>query len=296
MLLAAVLWSTGGAGIKILSGFPPLAVSGGRSAVSAVCFFLLLRGRVRPPRDAGIWPWAGAAAYCSCVSLYVASIGFTTAANAIILQYTALIWIALLGWAVLGERPSASEVVAVLLGATGVLLCMGKSLTLFAANGSPGRALIGDAMAVASGLGYALVTLSLRKMALRPGRDRSPVISLFYGNVAAAAIGLPMLLRMAGAPGVPGQHPAFAWTVLLWLGVGQLAGGYWCYQRGLRTTRALTASLISLLEPLLNPLWVALFVGEMPSRGTIVGGGLILASVVLSLAARQQQPGASDTS
>ena len=79
--------------------------------------------------------------------------------------------------------------------------------------------------------------------------------------------------------------------MLIWLGVGQLAGGYWCYQRGLRTTRALTASLITLIEPVLNPLWVALFVGEMPSRGTAVGGVFVLASVVLSLVGRQQANG-----
>ena len=61
LLLAGLLWSTGGAGIKTLSGFPPLAVSGGRSAISAAFFFFLLKGRVMPPRGSGVWPWAGAA-------------------------------------------------------------------------------------------------------------------------------------------------------------------------------------------------------------------------------------------
>ncbi len=290
-MLAGLLWSTGGAGIKTLSGFSPLAVSGGRSAISAVFFFILLKGRVMPPRGSGVWPWAGAAAYCACVSLYVASIGFTTAANAIILQYTSLIWIAVLGWLVLGERPRASELLAVALGVAGVLLCMGESLSLFAANGSWGTKLIGDTMALASGLGYALVTLFLREMALGPARESAPVISLFHGNLLASVIGLPLLIRSAGQVGMPGHDPALAWLVLIWLGVGQLAGGYWCYQRGLRTTRALTASLITLIEPVLNPLWVALFVGEMPSRGTAVGGVFVLASVVLSLVGRQQANG-----
>jgi len=346
VLLGAALWSTGGVCVKVLNGYGPVAISSGRSVISALFFLILLKGCVRPPSGMGRWIAVGAVVYAAVVLSFVMATRFTTAANAILLQYTAPLWIAFLGWVVLGERPSARELVAMGLGGTGVVFCASEGLTLFVHSRSVSIALAGDVIALVSGFCFALVTVILRitskessspaptstmdstshpasasalvtakpsgetgsqsqsemgtqsasplkpvAPATPPSSPPSPspsLVCLFYGNILAAAIGLPALITQLPRSGIQGHSWWLGLAVLLWLGGGQLGGGYWFFQRGLRTTRALTASLIGLVEPVLNPLWVALLVAEVPSKGTRIGGVFVLVSVILSLNARRR--------
>ena len=282
ILLAALFWSTNGVCIKELSGFSPLAASAGRALFGGLLFFIVSKGRLLPERGSGPWPWLGAVCYALVVSTFVVATRYTTAANAIILQNTSVIWVALLGSVVVRERPSGQEMVAIVLGLLGIVLCMGHGLELLATKGSVSLGLLGDAIALVSGVGFALTTLSLRSLS-RGESDQGAVVSLFYGSLLAGLAGLPWLIRDFGSAGIPGRAPVYGWLLLAWLGMGQLGMGYWLYQRGLRSTRALTANLLALLEPVLNPIWVFLTVGEVPSAGTIAGGGLVLVSVVMTL-------------
>lgn len=292
MLLAALLWSTGGLSIKALAGYSPWTILSGRSIVSAVFFLVLLRGAVGLPARQRSAVVTGAIAYAAVVTTFVLANRYTTAANAIILQYTSLLWIALLGWVSLRERPTSAELAALVVGGTGVVLCLQEGLTLFAADRSSTRVIMGDGIALFSGFCFALVTLSLRrinKAAVAQDAGEDPgVLMLFYGNVLAALVGLRWLVTEIGAPGVPEQAAVAGWFVLLWLGVGQLGMGYWFYQKGLKTTRALSASLLALVEPIVNPLLVLLLLNEVPSAGTQVGSVLVLAALVLTLVVRQQ--------
>lgn len=288
VLLAALLWSTSGIGVKVLDGYSPLATSAGRSLVCGLFFLGLTRGRLLLPKGTRLWAGAGALTYALTVISFVFATRYTTAANAIILQYTAPLWIAVLGWLVLRERPSAREVAAMIAGGAGVIFCLGKGLTLFASERILTKALLGDAISLSSGLAFAGCIIVLRR--INKGRppetgERVPValICMAYGNLLAVLVGAPALLAEFSNPGIPGHPPVLGWLVLLWLGIGQLGGGYWCFQRGLRSTRALTASLIALIEPVINPVWVALLVGEIPSRGTLIGGLLVLTAVILCL-------------
>ncbi len=314
-LLAAVLWSTGGVCVKLLDGYNPIAISAGRSAISAVLFLALLRFRPILPRRMRAWVLGGTITYAAVVISFVVSNRFTTAANAILLQYTAPLWIAFMGWVFIRERPSSRELLAMAIGGAGVLLCASEGITLFARDRLISQTLLGDAIALFSGFSFALLTVILRIMgrdaARRPEDDArteaqdsrtedqpasadpsvaSPaLVCLFYGNVLAALIGLPWFIADLSEPGMIGHPLVLGWGVLLWLGAGQLGLGYWFFQQGLRTTRALTASLLGLIEPVLNPVWVALLVGELPSKGTQLGGILVLISVVLSLTARRSR-------
>lgn len=282
VLLASVLWSTAGVAIKWLAGLPPFGVSAGRALIAFFCFLALLRGRVGLGGTEKGAILAGSAIYALVVTSFVLANSLTTAANAILLQYTAPLWIALLGWMLLGERPTRRELLALMLGGTGVVLCMAEGLSLFAQSGSLSSSLAGDATALFSGICFAAMTITFRKFGrgtASTGRNQSSLLMLFYGNGFAAALGAAVVL--ARPEGNAGMSPGLAGVfVLLWLGIFQLAGGYWCYQRGLRSVPALTASLLCLIEPLLNPLWVLLLVGEMPGLGTLAGGALVLVSVL----------------
>jgi drug/metabolite transporter (DMT)-like permease len=156
------------------------------------------------------------------------------------------------------------------------------------------QALAGDVIGLLSGLAFASLILVLRRLSREETgegcADPTPTLLCFVlGNLLACLAGLPALGREIGGPGVIGHAPLVGWMLLLWLGVGQLGGGYWFFQRGLRTTRALTAGLLVLAEPMLNPVWVALIVGEIPGRGTVVGGAVILSALVIAITSRARR-------
>lgn len=277
-----MLWSTGGAGIKLLQdALSPLATSGGRSFVCAFVFLAFLRGRIAVPR-AELVPFAvSALSYVLVVTGFVLATRMTTAANAILLQYTAPMFIALWNW-LRGLRPSAFEFAAMGLGFVGVLFCLGG-------GGSQTRgelALLGDAIALASGVAFAATTLALRTLnrlheGAPAGAPSPTLLSLFWGNALTALIASPWLLEAArGAEAM--SKPALVAAVLLWLGVVQLGGGYWFFQRGLRSTAPLAASLICLAEPVLNPVWVWFAIQERPHLGTLIGGTCVLGAIALT--------------
>jgi len=288
ILLSAVLWSTGGAGIKLLDGYAPLTISAGRAVVSAIFFAVLMRGRLVPPRGARWFTAGGALAYGTVVVTFVVSTKYTTAANAILLQYTSPLWIALLGWAFLRERPSGREIAALALGGCGIVLCMAEGLTWLGTEGEISETFLGDCIALLSGLAFGTLTVVLRfaNAARQKKKGAEPYNGLWillYGNILAFFVGAPILFSEIGHAGIVDSPVAAGWALLLWLGFAQLGLGYWFFQRGLATTRALTASLLGLIEPVLNPIWVAVLIGEIPSHGTFVGGGVVLLAVILLL-------------
>lgn len=300
VLAGALLWSSGGVCIKALDGLNPWAISAGRSGLCALVLLAMLRGRVAPRRcDLGAAA-LGSVVFACVVTTFVIANRLTTAANAILLQYTAPIWVALHTWAADQRRPTGREIAALVLGASGVLLCVREGLTVFRESGTAPLALMGDTLALLSGIFFAALIVILRRFgqATRTRKDDPPLslLVLFHGNILAALAGFPALATGLGGAWVTGHDPLLGWLILLWLGVGQLGGGYWFFQRGVRTTAALTASLLCLIEPVLNPVWVALAVGEVPDSGTLAGGALVLASVTLALVGRGRTVGAASQS
>lgn len=260
LIAAALCWSVAGVLIKAVAAakWPGLAVAGGRGAIAAV-FLLLISRRLKFhfSRDQVV----GAIGCAACTVTFCVATTMTSAANAILLQYTAPIWIALLGAWVLGERATAADWLTIVVALGGMALFFKDSLTL--------GHVAGDALAVFSGFCFAAMTIALRKQ-----KDTSAMESIILGNVIAFLVGLPWILR---APPLPPT----GWAALAALGVVQLGISYWLYARAIKHVTALEAVLIPVIEPILNPIWVAIFMREKPSSWALVGGIIVLSAVTV---------------
>jgi len=275
LVAAALCWSLAGILIKnVATVWPGLAVAGGRGGIAAV-FLLLTNRRLRFSfsRDQVI----GAIGYAACTVTFCTATTLTTAANAILLQYTAPVWVAIFGAWFLGERATRADWVAIVIALAGMGLFFADSLQL--------GHLAGDALALGSGLCFAGMTIALRRQ-----KDTSAVESIILGNALALLIGLPSILR---APALP----AAGWISLLLLGVVQLGVSYWLYARAIRHVTALEAVLIPVIEPILNPIWVLLALHERPTPLALAGGAIVLAAATAraagSIRARRAVPAPS---
>ncbi len=254
LLAAALLWSAGGVLIKWVD-WHPIAIAGTRSAIAAATLWALLR---RPRFDWSAAQIGGAVAYAATVLLYVSAVKITTAANAILLQYTAPIYVALFGAWFLQERTTWIDWLAVALSVAGMALFFRDSLS--------SQALWGDVLAVLSGVTLAWMVLFLRKQ-----KAGAPMESVLLGNILAAVASIPFL--WGAAPGLKG------WAGLALLGVFQLGLSYALYATAIRHVTAVEAVLFSTLEPILNPIWVLLLIGERPGPWALAGGALVVTAI-----------------
>lgn len=252
---AALLWSAGGLGIKAVAE-PALKVAFYRSAFAAVALVLLFRPNRLPRRT---FLLSAIASYAACLITFVIATKWTTAANAIFLQYTGVVWVLIAAPVLLHEARRRADTVAV-----GAALC---GMALFFVGKLETRSLAGDLMALLSSLLFAFLVISLRR---ERGEGAEAVVT--FGNVLAAASLLPFVASDLSLSG-----RSLAW--LLFLGLFQLAGAYALFVRGIRHVPATRASLIGMLEPVANPVWVLLFLGERPSPFAMAGGGIVLAAV-----------------
>jgi drug/metabolite transporter (DMT)-like permease len=255
LLIAALCWSLGGVLIKSID-WHPMAIAAGRSAI-AIPVMLAFVGRPRITFSTA--QIGGAIGYALTVVLFVFATRMTTAANAIFLQYTAPIYVAIIGRWYLDERALAIDwlVIAVALG--GIALFFFDRLTV--------SGFWGNIVALGSGVSFASVAIFLRKE-----RAGSPVTSIILGNVLVALAGLPFLFH------APLSH-GNGWRIVL-LGALQLGLPYVFYAAAIKHVTALEATLIPLLEPVLNPTWVMLALGERPGPWSVIGGALVLAAVL----------------
>jgi len=264
LLLAAtaLLWSSGGLAIKLVD-LPPMAITGVRSALSALTLACIFRGELNfRPSPARV---LAAVCYCGLLSLNVLATKLTTSANAILLAYTAPVYVALLAPRLLGEKTRPSDWVFV-----AAVLC---GMALFFLDKLSAAGLWGNIAAVGSGACYAGFTLAMRAQ-----KNASPVESVLLGHALTALIGLPFLF--AGLPDARGLL-GLAYLGIIQQGVS-LALYVWCIKR----LGALEAILIMTLEPILNPVWVALGVGELPGLWACVGGAVVVGAVTLRGLAR----------
>jgi DME family drug/metabolite transporter len=276
VLAAAVLWSTGGLGIKS-TPLPPLALAGYRGlfALPVLVGMVALVGR-RAGRlpwrrvAASPWAWVGAASYGLMVIAFVVATKLTTAANAIFIQYTSPVYVALFSWPLLRERVTWRDGVACL----GVL----AGMSLFFAGDLSASARTGNAVAVLSSFGAAGLPLALRADQRRHASDEqvalvAPALAIAAGDAFALIACTPSMV--ASPP--PDAH---TWTLVVALGLVQIGVPYVLYATAMPRLTALEGSLLPTLEPILNPVWVALVTGETPGRTATLGGACVLASIV----------------
>lgn len=252
----AVLWSFGGLLIKLVS-LNPIAIAGTRSAIAALLHLCILR-KLR-------FEWSlarvgGALAYACTSILFVCATQMTTSANAILLQYTAPIYVMVLGMWFLKERPTRVDWIA-------VAAILGGMLLFFMDDLAPGN-LLGNILAIICGICFALTVLLMRFQ-----KDGSPLESVFFGNIITAVVGIPFMFRSA--------PDARSWVGLVLLGVFQLGLAYVLYSAAIKHVTAIEGILIPVLEPILNPVWVALFLGEVPGKWAVIGGSVVVIAVTL---------------
>ena len=254
VLAAALLGSTGGVGIKAIAD-PPLKVAFYRSAVAAVVLLLALRPRVFKTSPRFL---AAIASYTACLITFVVATKWTSAANAIFLQYSGVAWVLLASPFVLKEPFKIRDAVAVVCAFAGMaLFFVGKFR-------SGGR---GDVVALASGVFFAGLV-----MLLRSERGLAAEAAVTWGNVLTAVVLLPFV---AGDLSLTPKSAA----VLGLLGSVQLAGAYILFVNGIKHVTATQASLVGMAEPIANPIWVYLVLGEKPSGWAVAGGIIVLAAI-----------------
>jgi drug/metabolite transporter (DMT)-like permease len=271
VLCCAILWSTSGLFIKLLN-WHPLLIAGGRSAVAALFLFTLRRiGRrfspVPPPSSRFPVILAGSLAYAATMISFVWANKLTTSANAILLQYTAPIWAALLGWRLIGEKPRWFHWTALALVLGGLFIFFREDLR----GGAFGKTALGDLIALGSGFFFGAQSVFLRMQ-----RQGNPVDSMLGAHLICAAAAIPFFFIFP--PAFDGQSlGAMGFMGLLQIGLASQLFAF-----GIKRVQAMQALLIAVIEPVLNPLWVFIFTGERPSTAALAGGLVIILAVLFS--------------
>lgn len=266
VLLAVLLWSTGGLFIK-LTTLNAFAVNAGRSLIAAIVVGVFTYNK---GLKINIFTIFTAFLYAATLSSFVYATKLTYAANAIFLQYTAPIYILLLSPLLLGERFRYSDLLTVILCLAGMALFFVDSN--LKTDTAP-NVYLGNIAALLSGIFFGLYFIFLRHP--KSLENPNPAISVFYGNILAVLIMLPLLVNN---PPQPNTNDIIA---VIFLGAFQIGLAYILFTDGIsRGVRPLDASIIGFIEPLLNPVWVFLFLREIPSKWAILGGFIILATVI----------------
>lgn len=257
LLGASVLWSTGGFLIKLVD-LSPLSIAGLRSLVTAIVLLIALK---KPKLEFSVNKIFGAIAYASMGICFITSTKMTTAANAILLQYTAPIYIAIFGGWLLKERATRKDWIT--------LLFVIGGMVLFFFDDIGGGMMKGNIIAIFGGVSLAFNTIFMRRQ-----KDDNPLENVFWGCILTFIIALPSSFAK-----VPDTKSIVG---LLLLGIFQLGVSYILYSKAIKRITALEATFVSLVEPILSPIWVFITIGEVPGLFSIIGGIIVLAAITIN--------------
>lgn len=267
VLIAATLFSMGGLCIKMVP-WSPLAINGARSLISVMVlaiYLKLIKHKIRINKAVLF----GAVCMTGTTGLYCAANKLTTAANAIVLQFTAPVFVIFLMCIIKKEKPKKVDILACIVVFTGIIFFFVDGLLL--------GNMLGNFVAVLSGVCYAGVFM------MNSFEKSDALSSVFLGHGLSAVTGIGFVF---GETDFGGQ----AIIGILLLGVFQMAIAYIFMSKGLEQVSAVTASLTTAIEPILNPLLVAFFWGEMVSTLSLVGAAIVVAGVIgYNLATIQNQ-------
>lgn len=274
VFIAAVLFSIGGLCVKVIP-WNSLSINSFRSIISVVILLVFARVTRRKLKlTPGVF--AGACAMCATTTLYAAANKLTTAANTILLQFSAPVFVIIFLWMFFHERPKKLDVLTCVIVFGGVGCFFLDSLG--AGN------MLGNVLAVLSGVGYAWVFL-MNKL---PGGD--PLFATILGQGMGAVIGFPFLIRET-------QFDSTTMLAAVALGVFQLGLAYVFFTTGIRYAPPVSASLVTGIEPVLNPILVAVVLGEMISPLSLLGGAIVFITImvynIISARREHQEAGVS---
>lgn len=278
VLIAVALWSTGGLFIK-LTTVDAFTVNAGRSLFAAitVAIFTFRKG-LKPD----LFTLLTSLLYAATLSFFVYANKNTTAANAIFLQYTAPIYILVLSPFILKEKFKVSDLITVVVCLAGMSLFFLEEQNT--SNALAPNVFLGNIAALLSGVFFGLYFILLRHPR---SLAKNPTISVFYGNLIIVLLMLPLLINN------PPQPTLTDFGAIAYLGIFQIGIAYILFTDGIANgVRSLDASIIGFVEPLLNPVWVFIFIGEKPAVWAVLGGAIILTAVIFhTLKENRSKPG-----
>ncbi|MCI5071570.1 DMT family transporter [bacterium] len=257
VFISALFWSFGGLWIKLIA-WPAFTIAGMRALIACVALFFIFR----PKRfELSLMKLLTMLVFAANVISFVVATKLTTAANAVILQFTAPLYITLFSPIFLKEKVRPTDVIILSIGAYGLSL-------FFKDNGIDLTQGMGIYVGLLAGFTSAWLTMCLRKL-----KQFSGIELVLWGNALTALLCSPSFIHL--------DMQLSNWLYVALLGLVQVALAYVFYTQALKVLTALQGMLFQLFEPLLNPVWVLLFFGETPSYYTLVGGSIILATVIL---------------
>jgi drug/metabolite transporter (DMT)-like permease len=258
LVLCSILWSSAGFLVKLVS-WDPFAIAGVRSLIGFLTMLIVIR---KPRFTFSFNQVMAGIMYSATMILFITANKMTTSANAVLLQYTEPVFIIILGrWLLTDEKAGVGDWLAIGGVFLGMILFFLDDLS-FSGN-------LGNLLAVCSGVTFALTAIFMRRQ-----KEGRPADSFMLAHIITFAVSIPFIFH-AGVPSVTGM------TGLVLLGVFQMGIPSVLYGRGVRGVSAISCALITMIEPVMNPVWVAVFIGELPSARAIAGGCIILGCVLL---------------
>jgi drug/metabolite transporter, DME family len=257
VFLTAILWSSGGLFIKLIS-LDSMELSFFRCAIAAVVFALMFRKRILKLNPLAL---LNSFAYAAVLILFVIATKTTTAANAIFLQSTAPIYVLIF-------EPLLTKTKWERINIITIVVCFLGMILFFMGDLTPGD-IKGNIAALLAGVAFAAFFLGMKKNEPQYGES-----SIFYGNVIVALICIPFITDM-------NTISVKDFVMVSFLGVFQIAFAYALFSYGLKRIIAVEASIISMFEPVLNPIWVFIGYGEVPSFYAIIGGIIIMTAITV---------------
>ena len=265
VLLCALLWSTSGLFIKMVD-WHPMVITGIRSFIAALTMlgFRTFFSKPGAQKSKKGPLWAAGFAYSLTMFTFVIANTLTTAANVIVLQYSAPVWAALLGWLLIKEKPHWQHWLA--------LVCVFGGFAIFFRDGfsiSMGSSM-GDLIAVLSGLFFGAHSIFMRMQ-----KDANPADSMLLAHIISFVISIPFIFIYP-----PNLNPQSVLPII-YMGIVQIGCASLLYSYGLKRITAVQAMLTAIIEPLLNPVWVYIILGERPTVSALIGGAIILIAVLI---------------
>lgn len=270
MLICALGWSLGGICIKMIS-WNPLVIIGFRSLIAgAMLFAYMKKSRMRFVINK--YSIIIGVALSSTMALYVFANKMTTAANAIVIQYTCPVWVLLISAMVFRKRVNKVDAAVVVICVLGIALFFFDQIT-------PGN-MLGNLIALASGVGLAIVMVTNGV-----AKDSEVQYSgLVLGQILACLFGLTGLTQGGFSP-----QPTEILFIFV-LGIVQMGMPYLLYPYAAKRLKPLACSLIGMLEPIANPIWVAIFYGEVPGIYAFAGGMVIIVTTSIWMIWQSRHP------
>ncbi len=257
VLAAAMLWSTGGLFIKLVT-LDAMQISFFRCVWAAIVFAVIFRKQVF---YANLFTFINAFSYAAVLILFVLSNKMTTAANAIFLQYTAPIYVLIF-------EPVINKTNYEKINIVTIIICFIGMLLFFIGEISPGH-MVGNILSLLSGVAFAAFMLGMRK-----NKKEYQFSSIFYGNIIVFLFCTPYMFSI-------NNLSLNNFLMVSYLGIFQIGTAYIIFSYGLKRVLAIEASLLSMIEPVLNPVWVFLGYGETPSFMAIIGGIVIVSAIMV---------------